>query len=471
MKIMTHGTLRVIFLIATDFLVLYSVLAVVLLIYKFCGAEYPPTILLDIWPMPLTVFLTNIFCRLYCGSLFYPGAGCTIVEEFKRLTLSVIGGYLLLFAYLALIRMSGYYTRFGLLLAMGVTILLLPIFRAWTRSFLRSMHWGEIPVLIAGAGVTGALLKKELKRDKFFGFRFCGFLDDEAKQTDNEGNPLEILGKLEDAQKIAREKGIDYLITALPLDVAGKHLDNWLTHFQHILIIPDKRVFPILWTHPVDICGLSSIEIGNRLKRPLFRFSKTLAEILIATVAIICLFPLGLLLSLMVKCSSKGPIFYKAKRLGINGSQIEVWKFRTMYADADKKLEKMLAENPEMEKEWREKFKLENDPRITPLGKFLRKTSLDELPQFLNVLRGEMAVIGPRPIVQKEVAYYGKYYSTFSRVKPGITGLWQVSGRSETTYERRIMLDMYYINNWSIWLDYYIFLKTIKEVLVGRGAQ
>jgi len=142
-----------------------------------------------------------------------------------------------------------------------------------------------------------------------------------------------------------------------------------------------------------------------------------------------------------------------------------------MYKDADERLAKILAENPELKKEWDENFKLKNDPRVTPLGKIMRKTSLDELPQFVNVLRGEMAVIGPRPIVEKEVAYYGPHYEVFSRVKPGITGFWQVSGRSDTTYERRIELDMYYINNWTIWLDYYIFLKTIKEVLICRGAE
>ena len=199
-------------------------------------------------------------------------------------------------------------------------------------------------------------------------------------------------------------------------------------------------------------------------------YSRANRRMLIA-LAVVCLIPVFVVLALLVKCSSRGPVFYRARRLGVNGKPIEVWKFRTMYKDADERLAKILAENPELKKEWDENFKLKNDPRITPLGKILRKTSLDELPQFVNVLRGEMAVIGPRPIVEKEIAYYGPSYEVFSRVKPGITGFWQVSGRSDTTYERRIELDMYYINNWSIWLDYYIFLKTVKEVLICRGAE
>ena len=178
-----------------------------------------------------------------------------------------------------------------------------------------------------------------------------------------------------------------------------------------------------------------------------------------------------LILAFLVKVTSRGPIFYHARRLGVNRRTIRVLKFRTMYIDADQRLETLLAEDPEMERQWREKFKLDNDPRVTPFGRFLRKTSLDELPQFWNVLTGEMAVIGPRPIVEAEVKYYGDRYALLSRVKPGITGLWQVSGRSELDYPQRVNLDVSYIMNWSIWMDYYIFLKTVKEVLLCRGAR
>ena len=142
-----------------------------------------------------------------------------------------------------------------------------------------------------------------------------------------------------------------------------------------------------------------------------------------------------------------------------------------MYEDADDRLESILAEDPELARQWRLRFKLDHDPRITPLGKFLRKSSLDELPQFFNVLHGEMAVIGPRPIVEAEKVYYGSNYEVFARVKPGITGLWQVSGRSDTTYERRVDLDMHYVMNWSVWLDFYILLKTVLEVFRCRGAK
>ncbi|MBO4633062.1 MAG: undecaprenyl-phosphate galactose phosphotransferase WbaP [Lentisphaeria bacterium] len=468
--IRNQGRLRVWCLLLTDIIALYAILAAVLIFYKLLGADYSLSILGDLWPLPAAVVLCNLFARVYCGSFLYPGGGCSPVEELRRLTMSVTGGYALLFAYLSLTRSSENYTRLGLGISMCSSILLLPIFRYVTRILLARLKIGQIPVLIAGAGKTGRAVGEELKRDRFFGFQVAGYLDDEVS-SDTELPGGKILGNIADCVKVAGEKEVDYLVSALPLPVMSAKLDLWLKYFPHILIVPADRVFPILWTHPLDLCGLGSMEISNHLKRPLDRLTKILFELIIATLAIVCLFPVGVILAVLVKCSSRGPVFYRAKRLGVNGRPIEVWKFRTMYKDADQRLARLLAENPALKKEWDENFKLKEDPRITPLGKILRKTSLDELPQFVNVLRGEMAVIGPRPIVEKEVAYYGRHYEVFSRVKPGITGFWQVSGRSETTYERRIALDMYYINNWSIWLDYYIFLKTIKEVLTCRGAK
>ena len=142
-----------------------------------------------------------------------------------------------------------------------------------------------------------------------------------------------------------------------------------------------------------------------------------------------------------------------------------------MYEDADEKLEQLLADNPELYEEWEKSYKLENDPRVTPIGKFLRKTSLDEIPQFWNVIKGEMALIGPRPIVRNEVAFYGDDYKILASVKPGITGLWQVSGRSNLSYDERVALDVFYVNNWSLWLDLYIFVATFNAVLFRRGAK
>ena len=147
-----------------------------------------------------------------------------------------------------------------------------------------------------------------------------------------------------------------------------------------------------------------------------------------------------------------------------------MWKFRSMYNDAAARLDAILKANPTAATEWNKNFKLKKDPRVTPVGRFLRKTSMDELPQLFNVFIGDMALIGPRPIVSEEIAYYGDAYDIFTSVKPGVTGLWQVSGRSSTDYERRVALDTYYVLNWSPWLDIWILRRTISAVSSMRGA-
>ena len=180
--------------------------------------------------------------------------------------------------------------------------------------------------------------------------------------------------------------------------------------------------------------------------------------------------PVFLIVPVLIKVTSKGPIIYKAHRLGKNGRAISVWKFRTMYDDADARLQEILSSDPQLASEFKRTYKLSKDPRITPLGRILRKTSNDELPQLINVIRGEMALVGPRPIVEEEIKYYGANYEIFSLVKPGITGLWQCSGRSNMDYKSRIALDRYYVLNWNPWMDIWIVLRTISSVLFMRGA-
>ena len=247
-------------------------------------------------------------------------------------------------------------------------------------------------------------------------------------------------------------------------------IDGLLPAFLHVLVVNRVSSFPVLWSYPVSFYRFFSFEVSNRLLQWEVRVQKRVMEILFAVLALILLFIPGLLIALLIKITSRGPVFYRASRLGQRGRPFEVLKFRTMQVDADRILDQMLEQSPELKKQWERKFKLEHDPRITPVGAFLRKTSLDELPQFWNILRGEMALIGPRPIVQEELKYYGNDYTTFASVKPGITGLWQVSGRSDIGYEERVGLDVFYVNNWSFWMDYYVFFRTFFVILLGRGA-
>jgi UDP-galactose-lipid carrier transferase len=189
----------------------------------------------------------------------------------------------------------------------------------------------------------------------------------------------------------------------------------------------------------------------------------------VALLVLVAASPLFLLIALLIKRDG-GPVFYRHKRVGPFGLPFNCLKFRTMVVDADKILQTLLKIDQAVAAEWQATQKLKNDPRITPIGHFLRRTSLDELPQLINVWRGEMSLVGPRPIVAEEMARYGNNMLFYSRMRPGLTGLWQVSGRSETSYHRRIELDVLYVTTWSLWLDLVILIKTVPAVLDRRGA-
>ena len=180
--------------------------------------------------------------------------------------------------------------------------------------------------------------------------------------------------------------------------------------------------------------------------------------------------PVFLAISVAIRMDSSGPVFYAQRRIGRGGKEFNAWKFRSMRPDAEALLATYLAENPAMAVEWEQNHKLRFDPRTTRIGRFLRSTSLDELPQLWNVLRGDMSLVGPRPIVRAEIHRYGRHFGLYTRVQGGLTGLWQVSGRSSTSYDERVQFDAFYARNWSIWLDLCILFRTIGVLLVRAGA-
>lgn len=209
--------------------------------------------------------------------------------------------------------------------------------------------------------------------------------------------------------------------------------------------------------------------------RTLYPFFKRLFDLIFSLSFIIIFSPIYVAITFLIKLDSRGPIFYVGERLGKNGKHIKIYKFRTMYIDAEERLEEMLKNNPQMEEEWNVYQKLQNDPRCTSVGKFLRKTSLDEFPQFFNVLKGDLSVVGPRPhyiyeLEGKASSPLKKYAHFVLSVKPGITGLWQISGRSHLSYEDRVELDSLYYKKQSFFYDLYVVLKTIPLVLLSRGA-
>jgi len=207
-----------------------------------------------------------------------------------------------------------------------------------------------------------------------------------------------------------------------------------------------------------------------RINYPYKRIIKGIMDITLSLLALIIFLPLFLLIPLLIKLEGRGPVLFAHKRIGQNGKSFKCLKFRTMVSDAERRLEVYLRRNPEARDEWEKEFKLKDDPRVTKIGGYLRRTSLDELPQIFNILAGNMSFVGPRPIIEQEKQYYGKKFKAYSSVKPGITGLWQVSGRSNVTYKYRIYLDSWYVENWSVWYDVVILVKTVLVILRRSGA-
>ena len=202
--------------------------------------------------------------------------------------------------------------------------------------------------------------------------------------------------------------------------------------------------------------------------KPVYRFFKRIFDVVMSIIALVLLSPVYLIIAIIIKCDSRGPVFYKHHRIGKNGKTFGMYKFRSMIPDADKKLDEL---PDELKKEFEENYKITDDPRITKVGKFLRKTSLDELPQFLNVIKGDISLVGPRPIVETELEKYGENKDKFLSVIPGITGYWQANGRSDVTYEKRMELELYYVDNASFWLDIVILFKTVFAVFKRDGAK
>jgi Undecaprenyl-phosphate galactose phosphotransferase WbaP len=244
---------------------------------------------------------------------------------------------------------------------------------------------------------------------------------------------------------------------------------DYLYTIPQVHVLSELTGLPDHW-NPQQLDGLSGIHLQQNLMLPLPQLTKRCIDLVACVVGGIVLLPFLSYLAIAVKMSSRGPVFYGHDRIGRYGVTFKAWKFRTMFQDSGLKLEQYLEANPDLKNEWERDHKLKFDPRVTRIGRFMRKTSLDELPQLWNVFCGNMSLVGPRPIVTQEIQKYGHFYGLYTMVKPGITGLWQVSGRNNTTYDERVQLDAYYVRNWSPWVDIVLLFKTIRIVLFAHGA-
>jgi Undecaprenyl-phosphate galactose phosphotransferase WbaP len=247
-------------------------------------------------------------------------------------------------------------------------------------------------------------------------------------------------------------------------------LDSYGHCFGHVMIIPDLIGMASLGICVREVGGIIGLEVTRQLLRPSARFAKRLLDLALAAVIIPLVTPVLAVVAGLIKLESPGPVFFANERIGIGGCKFKALKLRSMVTNGDQVLSEYLTQNPSEAQSWRTCQKLERDPRVTRIGRFIRKTSIDELPQLWNVLKGDMSVVGPRPFLESQIDLYGPNFQLYKMVRPGITGLWQVSGRNRCTFAERVAFDSYVIQNWSVWMDIYILARTVSVVLTTRGA-
>ncbi|MBI5056177.1 MAG: undecaprenyl-phosphate galactose phosphotransferase WbaP [Nitrospirae bacterium] len=397
-------------------------------------------------------------------------------DEVKVLWKAIFFSSLGVFTILYLGKFGEQVSRTTVVLMGIISFPVLPVIRISVKRLLINIGLLKSKVLVLGAGKTGALIAKALKRDVNLGLNVVGFLDDDPEKIGKKLEGIKIHGGVDKAQKYIGRCGIEDVVIAMPGFDKAKTISliNKLQHKTHnILLIPDLFGITVLGTNLQHFFQEQAIglEVKNNLAQPVNVLMKKIFDIAASILFLFLLAIPMLLIVILIKTTSNGPVIFSQERRGKKDVPFRCYKFRTMYNGAEERLEALFESHPEAQSEWKNNWKLKDDPRVTRIGRFLRKTSLDELPQIFNVLKGDMSLVGPRPVTKTEInEYYKDAAALCFCVPPGLTGLWQVSGRSNTDYDYRITLDSWYVRNWNIWLDIVILFKTVRVVLKMEGA-
>jgi len=424
-----------------------------------------------------TVFLPFILL-LFAFMGLYPGIMIPAAEQVKKYTISTFFGFSVIVSFVLVSSLTeadpaafmkknsgSIYIILAFSLAFVMSMFLLPTFREFAKRKFSKFSWWGVPAVIYCTGNSADEVINKLNRNKYLGYKPAVIIDASLNDAGmKDGIPVfppndEIIESIHNYN----------IKQAIICDYHGE-ISSIMTSYRYTIAVSKSQSSFTCSQQLKDIAGIIGFASTHNLTFKTNLFIKRLLDIGLILFFSPILIPVFIILIILTKLTSRGPVFYGHKRVGKNGKEFKCWKFRSMCIDADKKLEEILANNPEMRAEWEKDRKFTNDPRVTKFGKFLRKTSLDELPQLINILIGQMSFVGPRPVTEPELEKYGPYKDYVLSVLPGLSGMWQTSGRSDTEYEERISLDSYYIQNWSVWLDLWILIKTVYVVLKGRGA-
>ena len=427
------------------------------------------------WDMVSLLFVLQlaIIVLLFWMNGMYPGFGRTGVTELRGIIVLVSIAYIFLGLSFFFFSKETNVSRWIFVLSWVFTVIFISVLRTvlHNKGSLRDW-WGE-PVALVGHPEDSNAIIRNLNKARRMGYKPIAIVDTDGNSAEDPGL-VPVLKYSEPTLNMLRNKGVRLAIfsgMSFQLEERQKNVMNALSlKFPRVMYVMGQSPISSLLLETVDIEGNPALISRYNLLNPANQVLKRAVDLILCVVSLIITLPIFLLLALIIRTDSEGPVIYVQERMGKFGKPIRIYKFRTMRVGAEDELQAILAENPVMREEYAQYHKLLNDPRLTRVGKFLRKTSLDELPQFYNVIKGDMSVVGPRAYLFNEEKDMGRYAAIIHRVAPGLTGWWQVMGRHTTTFEDRLRLDAYYISNFSLWMDMYIILKTAWIIVAGKGT-
>lgn len=421
----------------------------------------------------LFLWLPMVFMFFIFYSGLY-GRRMLIYRMVERLFFACLEGTVLAIILMFFAHVASEVSRLFVLFYFIFAFAFMALIRVILNKAMKKVKAFQIPVLIVGAGQTAELVVRQILHDSGMRYQVVGFLED-RHPVDTMLYSFPVLGGFGNMEEVIQETGVHTVLIAapgLPQDDLSSLIYRAQSLVKQVDVIPNLVAVPMsnVTAESFFDAKIMVLHIRNNLASPWNQMLKRLFDIVATICGGILISPILLAIAFWVYHDSPGPVIFKHRRVGRNGKEFNCYKFRSMCVNSKEVLEHLLATDPEAKAEWDKEFKLKNDPRITKSGAFLRKTSLDELPQLWNVLKGEMSLVGPRPIVQAEVPRYGKYIKEYYSVLPGITGMWQTSGRSDIDYPERVHMDSWYVHNWSVWLDMVLLWRTVAVVLSHKGA-
>jgi Undecaprenyl-phosphate galactose phosphotransferase WbaP len=430
-----------------------------------------------LWARPvhsqaLTLYLpaapiTLLIALAYGQAGLFPGFGLGPVETIRRYTLVTLSAFLVMTTLVFAFQLEHVYSRVTVAVALVLSLALVPLLRGLTLRAARRLSWWAEPVVVVrnaeGSGETGRLLAERAAGE----FRAVATVD----LPDPGSDDAAVVAALDGAAGFARA-GVRLAFADLSGPGAEAALDRLRLVFPRVIILRELQALPVEGVQVRNLGGLLGLEYGNSLLRRQARWVKRTLDLGLGAVALVLTLPITLAAMLAVRVLSPGPALFWQAREGQNGRTVRVPKIRTMVPDAELRMEELLRSDPALRAEWEAAFKLRDDPRLIPrVGRFFRRYSIDELPQLWSVVRGDMSLVGPRPFPDYHLDALSPHVRRLrDEVRPGITGLWQVTSRGEAGVDAQQAFDMYYIRNWSIWLDVYILARTLAVVVSGKGA-